>query len=192
MKIRNVFKYVIFTIALLCIVCGTVVLTIQKSGNFHTLIPDVAYRSGQLGREDFEEKISTYKIRSVLNLRGSSKSSWYADEMAVVRKFRITHFNHKLSASRIIPTTELLNILEIIKQAPKPILIHCHGGADRTGLVSAITKLTLEKTTIPEAKKELSLRYGHFPYFLWNSARAMDESFNSFTHDKYAMDFIEK
>ena len=78
------------------------------------------------------------------------------------------------------------------QSCPDPKGLHCHGGADRTGLVSAITKLTLEKTTIPEAKKELSLRYGHFPYFLWNSARAMDESFNSFTHDKYAMDFIEK
>lgn len=192
MKTRNVLKFVIFTIALLCVVCSAVVLTIQKSGNFHILIPYVAYRSGQLDREDFEKKISTYKLRSVLNLRGSSKSSWYSDEMAVVRKFGITHFDHKLSASRIIQTTELLNILEIIKQAPKPILIHCDGGADRTGLVSAITKLALEKTTIPEAKKELSLRYGHFPLFLWNSARAMDESFNSFTHDKYAMSFILK
>jgi hypothetical protein len=59
MKIKSGFKYVIFTIAFLCIVCGAVVLTIQKSGNFYTLIPDVAYRSGQLDREDFEEKIST-------------------------------------------------------------------------------------------------------------------------------------
>ena len=139
MKIRNELKFIFFTFSFLCVACCAVVSKIQKSGNFHILIPNVAYRSGQLGREDFEDK---------------------------------------LSASRLIPTTELLNILEIIKQAPKPILIHCHGGADRTGLVSAITKLALEMTTIPEAKNELSLQYGHFPYFLWNFARAMDENFN--------------
>jgi protein tyrosine/serine phosphatase len=156
-------------------------LTIQESGNFHTLIPDVAYRSGQLDRDGFEKKISAYNIRSVLNLRGSSKSTWYSDEMETMREFGVTHFDHKFSATRHVSTAELLDILKIIEQAPKPILIHCDGGADRTGLFSAITRLTLEKTTILEAKKELSLRYGHFPYLWWSYAKAMDESFDSFT-----------
>lgn len=177
---------------MLCVIASAVVLTIQKSENFHTLIPDVAYRSGQLGREDFEKKISTYKIRSVLNLRGSSKLPWYSDEIATMRQFGIVHFDHKLSASKHAPTSELLDILKIIEQSPKPILIHCRGGADRTGLVSAITRLALEKTTIQEAKKELSLRYGHFPYLLWSDAKAIDESFDSFTLEKYAIKLILK
>ena len=192
MNNKNKLKFIFITIAgMTFVVCATI-LMIQKSGNFHALIPGVAYRSGQLDRENFEEKISAYKIRSVLNLRGSSRSSWYFDEMAVMRKFGIAHFDHKLSANQLVPTAELLNILKIIEQAPKPILIHCHGGADRTGLVSAIMRLVLEKTTIMEAKNELSLRYGYFPYLLWRDARAMDDSFDSFTHDEFAMNLIVK
>ena len=192
MRIWNGLKFVILTIVLLCVLGGAVVLTIQKSGNFHTLIPDVAYRSGQLDRDGFEKKISAYKIRSVLNLRGSSKSTWYSDEMEIMREFGITHFDHKFSATQRVSTAELLDILKIIEQAPKTILIHCHGGADRTGLVSAITRLALEKTTILEAKKELSLRYGHFPYLWWSDAKAMDESFDSFTREKNATNLVVK
>lgn len=192
MNIRNKLKFLFSAIFIITLIACTTILAIQKSGNFHTLIPDVAYRSGQLDREGFEKKIFTYKIRSVLNLRGHSKSSWYSDEIAVIREFGITHYDHKLSASQFVSTTELLNILKIIDEAPKPILIHCQGGADRTGLVSAITILAFEKTTIQDANKELSFRYGHFPHLLWSDVSAMDESFDSFTHDKYAMNLIVK
>ena len=82
MRLRNKFKFAFFTIALSCAVVGLVVFTTQKSGNFNTLIPDVAYRSGQPSRENFEKKISTCRSRSVLNLRGSSKLHWYSYEMA--------------------------------------------------------------------------------------------------------------
>lgn len=192
MYIKNKFKFAFNAIFIITIIACTTVITIQKSGNFHTLIPGVAYRSGQLDREGFKKKILTNKIRSVLNLRGYSKSSWYSDEIAVIREFGITHYDHKLSASQLVSTTELLNILKVIDNAPKPILIHCQGGADRTGLVSAITMLALEKTTIKDANKELSFRYGHFPHLLWSDTSAMDESFDSFTHDKHAINLIEK
>ena len=42
-----------------------------------------------------------------------------------------------------------------------PILVHCKSGADRAGLMSVIVRHERDGAPIEEAKKQLSLRYGH-------------------------------
>ena len=68
-------------------------------------------------------------------------------------------------------------LINIVKNAKKPILIHCKAGADRTGLVSA---LYLYSIGDKNALKMLSLKYGHFPY-LFSPTSAMDESFKLYS-----------
>ena len=46
-----------------------------------------------------------------------------------------------LSAYRDVSVEQMDEIIKLIEQAPKPILIHCESGADRTGLVSALYRL---------------------------------------------------
>ncbi|MFD2031462.1 tyrosine-protein phosphatase [Ancylobacter dichloromethanicus] len=50
-----------------------------------------------------------------------------------------------------------------MKDAKKPILIHCQAGADRSGLASALYLAAIKKNSAEaEAEAQLSIRYGHF------------------------------
>jgi hypothetical protein len=58
-------------------------------------------------------------------------------------------------------------------------IIHCRGGADRSGLVAALCLFVDEGTSAKDADRQLSILYGHFPY-LWSRTGAMDRSFWAF------------
>lgn len=149
--------------------------------NFHTVAEGLVYRSAQPSPAGFASYAREYGIRSVLNLRGRMPDShWYKEELAATRALGLAHFDHKLSAMREVDPAELDEILSVIARAPKPILIHCQGGADRTGLVCAVWELTAGRLSPAEAGEELSLWYGHFPY-LWSHTDAMDKSFWRYT-----------
>ena len=75
-----------------------------------------------------------------------------------------------------------LDAVKLIDQAPKPILIHCESGADRTGLVSALYRLSRGQP-LAVAEQELSPRYGHFTVFVPRSA-AMDRSLAAYARSR--------
>ncbi len=89
----------------------------------------------------------------------------------------VNHFDFGLSAHREVTDEEMEQILAVIRAAPKPVLIHCQMGADRTGLVSALYLYSIKEKSAAEAGRELSMRYGHFPYLFWRDTKAMDDSF---------------
>ena len=66
-----------------------------------------------------------------------------------------------MSAGRLPHREDLLKLLDIFETAPRPILIHCHGGADRTGEASAIYKLEYMAKTKKQALRQLTLWYMH-------------------------------
>jgi undecaprenyl-diphosphatase len=72
---------------------------------------------------------------------------------------------------------EIETILDSLQRAPKPILIHCNGGADRTGLISALYLYTVEGKPSEVANSQLTTFYGHIPYLHWRYSVAMDYSF---------------
>ncbi|MFN3398116.1 MAG: dual specificity protein phosphatase family protein [Sulfurimicrobium sp.] len=152
---------------------------LKLSGNFHVVEQGQVYRSGQLSGAALGQKVATYGIRSVLNLRGASPGeSWYDDEVAVSRASGVAHYDYGLNAERPVTAAQAGEILRTIRNAPKPILVHCKAGSDRTGLVSALYLLS-RGVAVKNAERELSLRYGHFPYLVGNT-RAMDESFRAY------------
>lgn len=159
---------------------GTVIL----SGNFHTVEEGQVYRSAQLGKADVESVISEHGIRSILNLRGPNvDQAWYRDEIAVAHELGIVHYDVGLSARRPVPLDLMQRLVEIVHQAPKPLLIHCRSGADRTGLVSALYRYAVEGKSAEEAEAELSLRYGHFPWLI-SKTNAMDQSFQIYQRER--------
>jgi len=67
--------------------------------------------------------------------------------------------------------------MDAMRRAPKPILIHCNGGADRTGLISALYLYDVESKSSKVANRELTAFYGHVPHLHWRYSIAMDCSF---------------
>jgi undecaprenyl-diphosphatase len=54
-------------------------------------------------------------------------------------------------------------LLELFAMAPRPVLLHCQAGADRSGLAAALWKTMIDGAPASEARRQLSLRYGHVP-----------------------------
>ncbi len=68
----------------------------------------------------------------------------------------------KLEAIRPPQKSELLKMMEIFASHRQPLLIHCKSGADRAGLASAFYQIEFLGLPISQAKKMLSLKFGHF------------------------------
>jgi len=153
---------------------------IQYQGNFHTVREGALYRSAQLTKDELQSAVRDHGIRAILNLRGAHPGeSWYDDEVAASNGFGIAHYDYGLSAYRVVTEKQITDLLGIIGRAPKPLLVHCKSGADRTGLVSALYRFAVEGKSADEADAQLTVAYGHFPY-LTSRTRAMDDSFWAF------------
>ncbi len=153
-------KIIIFTIFFLLAAYS---LYMQEQGNFHPITPGEAYRSAQLDRDELEYYIKKYKIRSVVNLRGNADASWYKEEIAVCAGQNVRHFDIALSAANEPKKDDIRRLIEIFESAPRPLLMHCQAGADRAGLAAAIWKVIVDHEPKSEARKQLSILYGHMP-----------------------------
>jgi protein tyrosine/serine phosphatase len=69
----------------------------------------------------------------------------------------------KLFSNELPTIDELDKIIDFIINSPKPLLIHCMRGVDRTGLISAVA-LILNNYSLERASDELSWKKGFLPY----------------------------
>jgi protein tyrosine/serine phosphatase len=156
--------------------CGILI----HEGNFHAVQPGVLYRSAQLTPAELRSFTREYAIKSVLNLRGAHAGQrWYDGEIAAAHDLGVAHYDYALSAKRAVTSAQIAELLNLLRQAPKPLLIHCNSGADRSGLVAALYEYAIGGDSAADADRQLSLAYGHFPY-LTSRSGAMDDSFWAF------------
>jgi protein tyrosine/serine phosphatase len=159
--------------------CGVIIY----QGNFNVVEAGVLYRSAQPDRDDLIAAARQHGIKSVLNLRGRNTGSpWYDEEIAASRELGLAHYDYPISAHRVVTRQQIAEILDILRQAPKPLLVHCASGSDRAGLVSALYRFALAGAKAEEADQELSLVYGHFPY-LTSRTVAMGDSFWAYVRE---------
>ena len=148
-------------------------------GNFHKVDNDV-YRSAQLFSFNMPYYLEKHNIKSILNMRNletSQGKDWYENEKEISRNMNIAHIDYPIFNREEASMTQMNEIVRIIKNAPKPLLIHCKAGADRTSLASALYRYAIR--TDKNAEEELSILYGHFPW-LGSKTGAMDRSFKKY------------
>jgi protein tyrosine phosphatase (PTP) superfamily phosphohydrolase (DUF442 family) len=125
--------------------------------------------------------IKEHGIKSIINLRGGTDANdWHRAETATARQLGVQHFDFNQSANREFTESEMEQILTTIDAAPKPVLIHCKSGSDRTGLVGALYLYSLEGKSVEIARHQLTALYGHVPHLFWRDTFAMDISFQKF------------
>lgn len=150
---------------------------LQISGNFHEVIAGQLYRSSQLSRTQLENYVKTNGIKTIINLRGRNDASeWYRDELATAEQLGVQHVDFGMSARKEMTPGRVAQLIQIMRDAPKPILIHCKSGADRTGLASAIYVSRVAGLDEQTAQNQLSIRFGHLGIPYLSSAYAMDRS----------------
>ena len=136
--------------------------TLAATGNFHTVAPEEVYRAAQPSPAAITDYQREHGLRSIINLRGENRgAAWYDNEIATARRLGIQHIDFKMSARRGITKEEAWRLIKVMEQAPKPLLIHCESGADRTGLASALYLAAIKHADEATAERQLSIRYGH-------------------------------
>lgn len=148
-------------------------------GNFHTVVAGELYRSGQPTPGRLRHYVQETGIRTVINLRGrNAGTAWYDAEIAESARLGVTHIDFAMSASRQLTGLQADALVQLLRNAEKPILIHCEGGADRSGLAAALYLAAISKTSEAQAEDQMSLRFGHFSLPFLRSY-AMDDTFEN-------------
>ena len=161
---------------------------LQWTGNVHTIEPNVLYRSGQLDGDELDALVGKDGIRSILNLRRINLAD--ADQRSenlVVAADGLDFYSIPISANKEPDMATMKKIVEVMRTAPKPMLVHCRGGADRSGLAAALFEYAVQGQPVDKAIEQLSFIYGHFPW-LWSRTGAMDRAFTNFTSNWVASD----
>lgn len=154
----------------------------QLSGNEHEVIAGELYRSAQPGTEEIDSLVRRHGIKTIINLRDEDRGAWYAEEKAAAQRNGMTLVDYPISSGAILPLENSEELARIMRNAEKPILIHCEHGANRTGLASAIYVGAVAKRSEIFSELQLSPYYGHVPipgigrYAMWQSWDKFEET----------------
>lgn len=128
--------------------------------NFHSVTPEVVRCAQPFTKGHWRALLRRHGIKTVINLRGENPNAyWYQDEKAVCAAFGVRHLDIMLSSKRLPSRAALKTVLDALETEPKPILIKCSGGSDRTGLVAGVHILD-KNGSFAQARAHLRL----FPY----------------------------
>lgn len=141
--------------------------------------PGVFYRSGQMTEQGFLDAIRHHGIRTIINAQDEfadpdlMKSPWdprtvKESELCQAAGVRYVHLAPDLLPRGRIPTQRpqaIDRFLAIMDdKANHPVLIHCHAGLHRTGVLSAVYRMEYDGWTSQEAIRELKANgFGEFP-----------------------------
>ena len=128
--------------------------------NLHQIGPQV-YRSNQPSARQLTALHAKVGLKAVLNLRGTTEQSFYLFEAEACQKLGISLVDLTLSASRAPSKAKLEEVYSLLQDLPRPLLIHCKSGADRTGLVAVMYQLLIDGQPFDMARRQLSFRYLH-------------------------------
>lgn len=136
--------------------------------NCYRVSKDV-YRSGQPDETGFR-LLQTIGVKSVLNLR-----EYHRDvRKAAGTKLQLLHYP---VAAGEVTTEDLEKILLMLRRAPKPVLVHCWHGSDRTGIVIAAYRIVEQNVSVEEAEAEFAdEKFGHHEFWYGNLRRLLRET----------------
>lgn len=180
MVMLNILKR--FSLALLSVIAGFGIYFgyLQLVGNFHEVLPGRFYRSAQLSPEELGRYIDEYKIKTVINLRGANPAAaWYRAEEAMAVQHGAKEVSFEMSARKFLGMDRTFQLLELMRNAEGPVLVHCRSGADRTGLAALLYLQQIAGVDEETAEWQLSPLFGHLnlPFL---KEYAMDDTWEAF------------
>ena len=125
-------------------------------------VSDIVYRSAQ-PEEGGMTSAKNLGIKTVLSLRETE-----LDTDLDRKENTGLNLIHIPIVTNDVKYQNILDAMRVIRDAPKPILIHCRHGADRTGLIVAMYRMVYENWAKPCARAELV--HGGFGYHsIWRN-----------------------
>lgn len=146
--------------------------------NFHR-IDDQIYRSSQPTTFTLR-KFASNGGKTVLSLRGSIEAPYWYQEEETCSRLGLTLHNIQLSATSAPDPHRLNELIDFLGKCPKPLLIHCKSGADRTGLATFVYKTVFLQERFNKAKSALGFRFLHNRF---GKAGVLDEFIQTYRND---------
>ncbi|WP_088694864.1 MULTISPECIES: dual specificity protein phosphatase family protein [unclassified Rhizobium] len=165
-----------FLLTLLLAIVGGYAFYLEATSNFHAVVAGEVYRSSQPSPQEIADFSKRYGIKTIINLRGGINSPTWSAEVEQAKTLGIEHIDFPMSAYKELSPERAKELIQVMKDAPKPLLIHCLSGADRTGLASALYLAAISKTNEKVAEGQMSIFYGHIALPI-SRAFAMDRTF---------------
>ena len=107
--------------------------------NFHWIERGEAARSAQAWAGFLGPFLRSHGIRGLINLRGSNPGHfWWRYETRVCARAGIVHCDVKLNSRQLPPRATLAALVGAFDTVPRPFLLKCSGGQDRTSLAAAL------------------------------------------------------
>jgi len=135
--------------------------------NLHR-VSDTLYRSAQPTAEGMKH-VETMGIKTVVNLRH------HHDDTDLLAGLSLEG-EHIETSARGMTVEQVVRFLKIATDKPRgPLLVHCKHGADRTGVMCAVYRITVEGWTKSEALHEMvEGDFGHHTVWV-NLRRFVDQ-----------------
>jgi protein tyrosine/serine phosphatase len=127
--------------------------------NFCVVTPGVLWRSETPTRTDVKWLVA-HGLRSVISLQLDVRGSFEAVHLDPRVVGSVTYFRVRdFMATQVLTHRHLddhvAEVLAIIQAAPKPALISCRAGVDRTGIIAAAYRVLVDGKSREEAIKEM-------------------------------------
>ncbi|MGA7877827.1 MAG: dual specificity protein phosphatase family protein [Desulfoferrobacter sp.] len=182
-------RLIIISLILVVLSSAGYSIFMEEQGNFHQITAGEAYRSGQLDKDELQYYLSKYGIRSVINLRGkNARERWYLQEKEICRDSKVAHYDLALSATNEPSRRKIEELVRLFREVPRPVLIHCQAGADRSGIAAALWKVIVDGLPKSKARNQLSIHFGHIPI---GPTGALDDFFEKWKAPMSASKYIQ-
>jgi protein tyrosine/serine phosphatase len=115
----------------------------EEIGNFGIVQENILYRGSMPVGEHNYEQLAQLGIKTVVNLKIEDSAVEYVTEQNNLQKREINlHYMPlpNVAAPTILQGLEFLTL--VYGSETKPVFVHCHRGADRTGIMSALFRIT--------------------------------------------------
>ncbi len=128
--------------------------------NLGTVEPGVLYRSNHPTPFQLRRAVRALGLKSVINLRGDGRTGTDALARDEARRIGLVQFDIGLESRGAPKAEDILRLVEVFRTMPRPALMHCKSGADRTGLAAGVWVM-LHGGAAKDALAQLTLRHGH-------------------------------
>ncbi len=136
------------------------------SNNLHEVVPHKFYRSAEMSRDELQQTVKRYGIKTVLDMRldKDAPDSTGMTEAEAAKLAGSSYLHLPFSSARADQLPQLAKLLETYDAAALPILVHCSSGTHRSGVASALWLLEKEGKSLDDAMQQLTPRYGFFKF----------------------------
>lgn len=131
-----------------------------RFSNFHWIEPGVMARANQPSPKAVA-RYADMGFKTILNLRGPSKTGYYALEREACARHGIAMIDARMHSREPPSREQVREAKRLFETIEYPALMHCKSGADRAGVMAVLYKHLKMGAPIAEAMEQLRLKYLH-------------------------------